>query len=278
MEKPREWVEWQSGVPNDWRFPFYRIEWCLRLIASWLTTSGLFRLLELGGRLTVVVAVLVFVLECDDRKKAKHYEAWRILATAGGREGDFGRRYALEDLNEDGVSLREIRLEGALLSRLQAPGVDLRDAMLTRANLEVANLQKSRLWRAHLFEARLRRATLDQADLYEAVLGHADLIRASARGARFERAELYNANLADADLTNANLVSANLRGADLRRAIASGAQFDGAALKGAMLWRTDLRGATGLTCEQLREAESWQSACRDEELRCGKGSWPPPCP
>ena len=86
----------------------------------------------------------------------------------------------------------------ACAPRVQAQGIDLRDADLSGANLYGAYLRG--------------------ADLSGANLRGADLSGANLRGADLRGANLYGADLRDADLSGANLYGADLRGANLRGA------------------------------------------------------------
>ena len=108
-----------------------------------------------------------------------------------------------------------------------------------RPNLRRTNLEGAILYRADLVEA----------DLYRANLREADLVGADLRGASLKEASLTGANLFQANLTGANLRGANLTGADLVEADLRGASLTEANLTGA-----DLRGATGITQEQLEQA------------------------
>lgn len=104
-------------------------------------------------------------------------------------------------------------------------------------------------WRTQRREAESNKHHLQDADLSAAKLLCADLSGANLSGA----------DLSDAYLIRADLSGANLAGADLSRAVASEADFSGANLAetgfaGAYLCGTDLRGAVGLTCEQLELA------------------------
>ena len=58
---------------------------------------ALFDLLELAGKLTVLVAVVVWFLEADQRArqaeeaiKERHYRAWELINAARGSTGEAG--------------------------------------------------------------------------------------------------------------------------------------------------------------------------------------------
>ena len=108
----------------------------------------------------------------------------------------------------------------------------------------------------------------------------ANLHYAFLNGTYFKNANLAGARLNSACLHSAVLEGADLRGADLSMAEFSFAQIDGANLgnytvgqrspDGPSTYVTDIRGAIGLTEEQLMTTIDWEHAIRDKELACGK--------
>jgi hypothetical protein len=175
LATPPTWRAWKAQTGRRcWRYPL-AVEWALEWFVYRLRSLALFDLLELAGKLTVVVAIVVWFLEADQRAKqadeaikARHYRAWELINAARGSTWDGGRIDALQDLNRDHVSLAAAPLEQAYL-----PGVDLRGANLQGANLESANLQG-----AYLLHARLRGANLESADFRAANLVYANLLEA----------------------------------------------------------------------------------------------------
>ena len=139
------------------RYPL-AVEWGLEWFVDRLRSLALFELLELAGRATVLVAVVIWLLEADDRAKERHYRAWELINAARGSTGDGGRRDALQDLNKDGVSLAAAPLEKAYLPAVDLKGAHLRGANLYGADLRGANLQETMLWSADLRGANLEGA------------------------------------------------------------------------------------------------------------------------
>lgn len=195
--------------------------------------------LEIVDSVSVLVAVFIYFKEGPDRQKRSRYEAWKVIDAAHGRRNSYARIQALQDLNEDGISLRG----------LDAPKADLREINLRKANLLGANLQ-----RADLLEANLQRADLRAANLQRAELQRVNLQKADLRAAN-----LVEANMLGADLQGANFKAADLRGAKLRAA-----NFKAANLIGANLDGTDLRIAENLTVEQVQVARNWAIALYDD--------------
>ncbi|WP_199322736.1 MULTISPECIES: pentapeptide repeat-containing protein [Calothrix] len=146
--------------------------------------SALGKLLAGVEAISIVVAVVLYVKETPDRKKESYYQAWSTVDAAHGVKVSYARIMALQDLNEDGVSLRG----------LDAPGAELVEINLPRANLSRANLIDSDLTNANLSHTNLDNANLSQCKLINADLSHA--------------------NLGFARLNQANLSSANLSGAN----------------------------------------------------------------
>jgi hypothetical protein len=195
-ERPANWEDWK------WlhRWPrLTSIEWVLEWLVYWCRGLAIFEVLEFAGRASVLVAVIWWFWEADDRTKQDHYRAWELINSARGSTGDGGRRDALQDLNEDGVSLVAAPLADAYLVEVKLPGANLTTADLSRADLTNANLSG-----AKLVKAKLPKANLTTVDLSNAKLIGADLSGAT----------LYGTNLTTANLSGANLASAILSGTD----------------------------------------------------------------
>ena len=94
-------------------------------------------------------------------------------------------------------------------------------------------------------------------DLFSSHLQGAVLIKANLQGAVLSGANLQRADLTKANLQSAFLEETNLQSADLREAN----------LQGAILIKADLQNAQGLTPDQIRSAESWESAIFSDDLR-----------
>ncbi len=227
----------------------------LAVIALWLEVDTIQSwrdavkvLFEHAESIAIVAAVVFFFKEAPNRKAQKHYEAWQVIdhAAAAQVSTSYARIQALQDLNQDGVSLRGIHLPGAHLQEINLQGAiltcaDLSHADLVKANLANANLSHANLSYANLIDANLRGANLMDADLSYAILGIADL---------------SGANLMDADLVGANLMDADLSHADLK----------GATLTNADLSCTDLRQAKNWTLTQIKSALFWEKAIHEPSV------------
>ncbi|MDZ8026249.1 MAG: pentapeptide repeat-containing protein [Nostoc sp. DedQUE01] len=221
-----------------WELPTWAIALATVLIMSTVFIfadehSALGKLLAGVEAISILVAVVLFVKETPDRRKQFHYQAWSTVDAAHGVKVSYARIFALQDLNEDGVSLRG----------LDAPGAELVEINLSHANLSKANLIESDLTNANLSHANLDNANLSQVKLCGADLSHAKLGFARLSQANLSSANLSGANLICADLSHANLSGANLRDASLSGANLQGAYLTGANLKNAQVSDYELSSA-----------------------------------
>ena len=125
------------------------------------------------------------------------------------------------------------------------------------------SLCKADLAGANLRAANLPGVNLAEADLREANLRGANLIGADLRGANLRGADLRGANLPGVNLVGADLREANLRGANLAKA-----DLGKANLANVNLIATDLGTAKGLTCDQLRPAQTDETTRLPNGLKC----------
>ncbi|GAX40706.1 globin domain protein [Tolypothrix sp. NIES-4075] len=195
--------------------------------------SLLGKALGAADTISLVVALVLVIKEAPDRRKQFHYQAWSIIDAAHGVKVSYARILALQDLNEDNVSLRG----------LDATGAELIDINLPKANLSAANFNESDLSNANLSNTNLDNANLSGAKVSGANLSHANLSFARLNKANLSSANLSSANLICADLSNANMSGVNLRNATLNGANLDGAYLTGANLKGAKVSISELSAA-----------------------------------
>jgi hypothetical protein len=202
-DRPRPWREERESITTAWAVPFHRLNWMLAW-ASWaLSNWALLDVLEHLGTFSVLVAVVFYFADSGNRLKQKHYQAWQVINTAQGKGGSGGRIDALQELNDDRVSLIGVDASTAYLR-----GVRLENAHLDRCNLESADLRNG-----NLRFARLNNSDLISANLREADLTGADLDSADIEDADLNQAVLVKANLVRADLDRDDLRYADLQGA-----------------------------------------------------------------
>jgi Pentapeptide repeats (8 copies) len=200
--RPATWRTRRQRVRQGWWLPFVAVEWVWEWAAFALSNWAFLEVLEYLSSFSVLIAVIFYFSESGDRVKARHYQAWQVINTAQGKGGSGGRIEALQELNEDKVSLvgvdassaylQGLRLEHASLVRADFSSADLRTSDLAGCDLTLANLNSANFRSANLREAVLTEADLRDADLSGADLGDADLSGAMLDGADFRSARLRN--------------------------------------------------------------------------------------
>ncbi|MBD2360880.1 pentapeptide repeat-containing protein [Anabaena minutissima FACHB-250] len=269
-------------------------------IANWLSNLAFIKILDALSKLGVLIGVTLFLLELPKReeriqaeRKMAHFEYWKAIdaANASVTVTSYARKIALEELANDGVSLRNIDAPNADLKRIDLTRADLVGANLTRgdfteAKLDEANLSKADLYRARLYGTSLLKAKLESTDLREvlydehtkfpigfnaAAVGayliapHVSLQQVKLSKAILWGVNLQEANLQESDFTEASFHGAVLKNANFQRANLKGAKFGNANLEGANLNNANIQGANffnakGLTIEQVKSAQNWETA------------------
>ena len=250
----------------------------------------------------VVYGVYSYILEEPQRKQAAHNTTWQLINSANGQAASGGRIEALQQLNEDNISLEGLVASSANLQQIRLPNADLKKADLRDANLsyaylqgaylEDATLQRSKLMRtdleysnlqyvylqyanlegADLQYANLKRAHLESAELKDAGLQHAQLQGAYLQKANLSHADLQETNLQGAYLQEANLQSTYLQSAYLKSAYLQYANLQYAYLQGtdftdADIAYADFRNSMNLTASQVRLTKNWALAKFDTNLK-----------
>ena len=208
-------------------------------------------LLSVVEGFSILVAVFLFFLETPERDKQAHYEAWKTIDSAHGLRTSYARFQALQDLNEDSVSLRGLNAPEADLKGINLAEADLSNAYLSGADLSFANLSNANLASANLMETNLSNANLSNAHLTGANLGYANFIEA---------------NLHNVDFVGANLLGANFVRANLVYAYFGDVNFSQSILKDAKLKQAKFFGVENLTAEQIKDARDWKEAIYDTVL------------
>ena len=152
------------------------------------------------------------------------------------------------------------------LNRHQIHEINLVNCHLSRTNLNYVNLAESNLnsadiSNAFLIETNQQNTRLNQTNLENSNLNQAILTGAYASGANFKDAYLIKAQL-----NNAFLIKSNFKNAFLMEANLQGCYLTGADFENASLYKADLRGAKGLTIEQLTKTKTLYLAKFDDEI------------
>ncbi|MCD9014484.1 pentapeptide repeat-containing protein [Parachryseolinea silvisoli] len=152
------------------------------------------------------------------------------------------------------------------LNRHKIHEINLVNCYLPRTNLNYVNLSSSNMNSANisqssLIESNLENARLNQTNFENSNLNQAILKGAYASGANFKDAFLIKAHFENAFLIKANFNNAFLMEADLKGCYVMGADFENASL-----YKADLRGAKGLTLDQLAKAKTLYLAKFDDDI------------
>lgn len=243
--------------PQKWLLVTEWINWFIKFPKKQnLGRDILLRFLQKGLLISLTLSLITYCLEAPKRKQQAHYQGWEIINGAKDQLGSGGRIEALEDLNQDRVSLRYIILDHADLS-----GINLNNAFLIGASFKKSQLTCATQDNGKRECTKMRNANFLHANLQEAVLYHAD----------FQKSNFENANFQDAKLQFANFENTKLYGAKFQ-----GANLENTNIKNASLCLFEYKlehpcanfiGTEGLNSDQIKSAKDWQNACYDRELR-----------
>lgn len=241
------------------------LEAYLDKLARFLSTLGMIKVMEHVGKLTVLVVLVMWFLERDERTAQRIRSAWQVLYSAHGKAGDGGRREALQTLIDAEVSLRGLPMAGVTLLGLTLPDTDLSYADFSGAQLQLANFAGRDLVYAKFIGAALDNTFFNGARLLFADFSAEDSTRitllintqfteAFCPGTKFRGAQLYTTDFTDATLIEANFRDCTLVDIDFSDAILNQADFRGAkmefrraplrAFHGAELHWADFRNVT----------------------------------
>jgi len=94
---------------KDLSAPFIWLEWKMEWIVYGLNKLAIFKILEYAAKLTILLALIIYVLEIPERqrlaeqlKRQAELNAWQVVNSAGEHKGgDSSRVKALEYLKQD---------------------------------------------------------------------------------------------------------------------------------------------------------------------------------
>ncbi len=152
------------------------------------------------------------------------------------------------------------------LNRHKIHEINLVNCYLARTNLNYVNLKGSNLNSSNLSNSSLIETNLENTRLNQTNLENSNLNQANLNGAYASGANFKDAFLIKAQFENAFLIKTNFRNAFLMEANLQGSYLMGADFENASLYKADLRGAKGLTLEQLAKAKTLYLAKFDDEL------------
>lgn len=290
--KPKSWSQVREEASNQMLMPWYAAEWVFSWIAYALRRWALVDVLRLVAHFTVIVAVVSYFAGADDRQRETRYQAWQVINLAQGKPGSGGRRAALQELNEEGASLRGVDVRYAVLDGLNLPnsrlvastfdsasltrsdfrhadlgGASFKDATLSfslfdGSNARGADFRRARLQEASMPDMWLKRADLDSTFGYQLDLSGSTLDNVEAENAMFQNANLDSVEASESNFRGAELIGVGLRRADLHDAIFADSRLKWSDLYRANLSNADLRGvtleATDLRFANLDAVQNWR--------------------
>jgi hypothetical protein len=198
-ERPASWKDFQPKPLHPYLLPLSYTNWAGEWMAYILGKWSIFEVLEYVGSFSILVGVIFYFASAGDRLKMKDSQAWQVINTAQGKGGSGGRIDALQELNEDGVSLVGVDISDASLEGLRLVGADLHNGYFDRTDLMHSSLQRCDLRWGTFHVANLRNADLRSANLADARFIDADLAGADLRGADVEDVVFDRANLNGVD-------------------------------------------------------------------------------
>ena len=258
----------------------------LQQVASILTPWGVF--IAAGS---LLIATIGFAIDLSDRQSERHLRAWQLVFSVTGvsssriniPEPDLYDRYlrgssvrpALEYLNRASPGIFCFNFLESILDafstdnrrrcivpekhRVSLAGLDFRGLNLDQIYLPFSRLEVSKLEDAKLTDANLEGANLTDANLRGTDFMNADLREALLSGATLDGAKMYGTDLRGANFYRTTLMKTMMNcslQSDVERNISR-------------VVCTDLRGATDLSCEQIKTACGWCNSFRDNKLSCG---------
>lgn len=199
-----------------------------------------------------IIGILIFWLNKNGEKRQRirtykdeidDFRLWESDEAAFRTVGNIKR------LNRHGIN--EVNLVNCYLARTN----------LNYVNLSQSNLNSSNLTNASLIEINLENTRLNQTNFENSNLNQANLRGAYASGANFKDAFIIKGDLENAFFIKTSFKNAFLMEANLRNCYLTGADFENASL-----YKADLRGAKGLTIDQLTKAKTLYLAQFDEDI------------
>lgn len=152
------------------------------------------------------------------------------------------------------------------LNRHRIQEINLVNCYLARTNLNYVNLKGSNLNSANLSNSSLIETNLENTRFNQTNLENSNLNQANLRGAYASGANFKDAFLIKTQFEGAFLIKTNFRNAFLMEANLQNSYLMGADFENASLYKADLRGAKGLTLEQLSKAKTLYLAKFDDDI------------
>jgi hypothetical protein len=165
------WKIWDKGVRDNWSETNDRKVGQILRLKAW----NVIKQAAVGGSLIgVIVSAINYGFSLGGLERQKYFQAWQVINTAQGYDGNGGRIEALQYLKSDGnwfystkcqkdsSCLVGIEIKGsANLEGIDLSGANLNSSILQHINLKNANLKNANLEGAHLENSNLEGAKVD---------------------------------------------------------------------------------------------------------------------
>jgi uncharacterized protein YjbI with pentapeptide repeats len=153
------------------------------------------------------------------------------------------------------------------LNRHKITEINLVNCHLTKTNmshvdLTGSNLNSSNFSHANAIECNFTGTRANQTNFENAKMNQANFEGAFASGANFKDTFLIKANFKNAFLIKSDFTNAYLMEADLSNCHLTGALFDEASL-----YKANLKGAEGITADQLKNVKTLYLAELDDDIK-----------
>ncbi len=153
------------------------------------------------------------------------------------------------------------------LNRHKITEINLVNCHMTKTNmshvdLTGSNLNSSNFSHANAIECNFSGTRANQTNFENAKMNQANFEGAFASGANFKDTFLIKANFKNAFLIKSDFTNAYLMEADLSNCHLTGASFDEASL-----YKANLKGAEGITADQLKNVKTLYLAELDEDIK-----------
>lgn len=153
------------------------------------------------------------------------------------------------------------------LNRHKIFEINLANCYLPKTNLSYVNLKGSNLNSANVTNCSLIEVDFENCRLNQTNFENSNLNGANLKGAYASGATFQDAYLIKAKMENSFMIKSNFKNAFLMESVMVNSYLMGTDFENASLYKADLRGAKGLTAEQLSKAKTLYMAELDPEIR-----------
>jgi Pentapeptide repeats (8 copies) len=146
--------------------PFFWIDWACQWIAYLASNFAAFRVLEYAGKLTILVALITWIIDYPERQRTAIRTAWSVVTAKGGGRKDNLEYLAAHQADLTGLYGASGFFSNIVLKKRDLRWSDLEDANFEKADLTATNLEGSKLSGVSFKDATLVRARFRYSRLY----------------------------------------------------------------------------------------------------------------